>query len=206
MIVAVTGAGVSAASGLSLYRSGDGLWADLDFQRMSNANQYGNFLDVLWPKWLALKSQCDNAEPNSLHYALAEMGWPVITQNVDNLHQRAGSVDVVEVHGSLQNARCLRCKNLFPLADTCPDCGKHRVRPDIVLFGEDIKHRRLAIDYIRDADTVVYIGTSGNAHPVADWYAKSENSVLVDPNPWGYFDKTFAMTADQWVAEGCPTE
>lgn len=126
--VVVTGAGVSVAAGLPTFRDEGGIWSDLQYLSMSQANRYGNYLDLLIPKWWKLTKAAQAARPTSFHKGIGERAWQVITQNVDGLHQRGGSAEVMEVHGTLVTWRCLRCKKPFPAASQCPFCNKGKVR------------------------------------------------------------------------------
>lgn len=208
-VLVVTGAGVSAAAGLATFRTDGGIWADENFLKMSHAHHYGNYLDVLIPKWVELSKSFAGAEPTLFHRFVAEQGWRVVTQNVDGLHQKAGSQEVLEVHGSSGKWRCLRCKKAFLFSELvegrrCPFCGKGKVRPSWVLFGEQVLHRKQAEKWVARADVVVFAGTSGNVYPVAEWYLRARDSVLVDPVPWGDFGFVFAGESDEWVRAGAP--
>lgn len=204
-VVLVTGAGVSASAGLPLFRDENGLWSDEEFLKMSFSNRYGNYLEQLIPRWLELFDQASKANPTLFHLAAAQAGWKVITQNVDGLHSRAGSAEVLEVHGTLSRWTDLKGRNPFLLSERTIT-NKDRVRPDMVLFGEKIKHGKLAEDWIKKADTVVFVGTSGNVYPVADWVSLAKRSVLVDPKPWqeNVFDLHIPLKSDTWAIAGLP--
>lgn len=184
-VVVVTGAGFSAPSGLPVYRNGGSNWLDQEGEEMSHASRYGNYLPELWERWHRLAHQALVSEPNPAHLALArwerllrarpEPGWlKVVTQNVDGLHGRAGSCDVLEVHGSILRAKHLGKTETFEYAPTPDDPrapeapnGSRRTRPDLVLFGERPRRMREAIRAVSDADLVVFAGTSGRVWPVA---------------------------------------
>lgn len=206
-VALVTGAGVSVAAGLPTFRSEGGIWSDDNFLRMSKAQHYGNYLPQLVPRWWKLTQAAQEVTPTLFHKRVAEEGWPVVTQNVDNLHQRAGSTEVVEVHGTFSTWRCLRCKKSFLPALQCPSCGKGRVRPDMVLFGERLKQGKQALALLKRADVVAFVGTSGNVFPVAGWPFEVKRAILVDPQPWenmGGFTHHFRMTSDEWAREDFP--
>lgn len=205
-VVAVTGSGISAPSGLATYRS-DGArgWSNERHERLSHASRYGNHLDELWGFWGRTRQAMLDATPNAAHQALADWedhlteqgGWlTVVTQNVDGLHQRAGSNDVVEIHGTLMRSRCMRggCRTTFDDTTvdgvpTCPACGK-QCRPDSVLFGEALDPT--ALRYVRrrltSCDLCVYVGTSGQVWPVAGFGQVAAQygaaTMLVDRRPW----------------------
>lgn len=212
-VVAVTGAGISAPSGIATYRAEGSNWTDPNIEKMSHASRYGNYLEVLWERmWGPLVSTTTAAVPNPGHAALTT--WQahlrahggdlhVITQNIDGLHQRAGTRDVTEIHGTLARVRCLRCRTTSPtpapVADqpgppTCPSCGSPRVRPDVVLFGERLHAPtvRATEALIARADLYLAVGTSGIVHPVAAWTglaaAHRVPTVLIDPTHRDGFD------------------
>lgn len=183
--VVVTGAGFSAPSGLPLYRAGSAGWLDAEGERMSHASRYGNHLNELWPRWHELAGAALAADPNAAHRALARWerllatrsepgSLTVVTQNVDGLHQRAGSSAVLEVHGTMLAARELTSGS--PLFDYRPDPeagpppsprGSLHTRPDIVLFGEKPRFMLQATEAIKCADLALFAGTSGRVWPVA---------------------------------------
>lgn len=185
--IALTGAGISTPSGIPDFRTkGSGLWEHVD--PMAVASLWGfmehpqGFYD--WVKPLA--KMILTAKPNPAHLALAELEsrgqlYAVITQNIDNLHQRAGSKRVIEVHGHLREATCIRCYHQMPaqplieqfLADDqvprCPDCGSV-MKPDVVLFGEMLPVRVMheAEQESKDCDLMLVAGSSLEVAPAAD--------------------------------------
>lgn len=184
-VVVVTGAGFSAPSGLPVYRNGGANWLDPEDEQMSHASRYGNHLPELWQRWHTLARQALDAQPNAAHLALVrweriladrpvEAWLKIVTQNVDGLHSRAGSQDVLEVHGSILRAKRIGKTETFPYEPT-PDGpfppeapnGSRRTRPDVVLFGERPRRMREATQAVFDADLVVFAGTSGRVWPVA---------------------------------------
>jgi NAD-dependent deacetylase len=198
-IVALTGAGISVAAGLGTFRGPDGLWMlapDVE-QAMDAAYLPGN-VGLMWRVWGGMWTRAQEAGPTPAHAALAAAGVRVITQNVDGLHHRAGSGDVIEVHGSAGRARCLECAWAGPAAETaaaddtaaaadgdprrsgagpaaedrrCPQCGAP-ARPDVVLFGEMLDQAVLRAAQVAAAscDLFLAIGTSGRVAP-ASWLA-----------------------------------
>jgi len=207
-VVVVTGAGVSAASGLPTYRQAGSGWADPDLEAKSHAARYGSHLPELWAFWGALRELAAAAQPNAAHRALAAASartraaggsFTVLTQNVDGLHTRAGTPDVLELHGSIARSRCLRRSCGPPFLDAsvpapgavpvCVRCGR-ATRPDVVLFGEKLAGRVMAAARarLRSADLCVYVGTSGQVWPAADLVALASGAgarcVLVNQEPW----------------------
>lgn len=179
-VLFVTGAGISANSGIPTYRAGGSSWRDADLEKKSHASRYGMHLDELWNKhWGPLSVTMQNAEPTHTHRAIAEFQQSnpsiIATQNIDGLHKRAGSDNVAELHGSM-TVRCMRCKQA-PLdvqwtknAPVCPNCKLAKTRPDVVLFGEklNLKLFKAMENFARnDADVIIAIGTSLNVFPAA---------------------------------------
>ncbi len=186
-IVVLTGAGVSAGSGLPTFRSGDNaIWNDPEVLKLSGPDRISSAAQEFWDFWGKLKNKTLEAAPNEAHISLAQwekhiephQQFVLITQNVDNLHQRAGSTDVVELHGSLFRTKCSneKCsKAMFEDENAysgqvaiCELCSAP-LRPDIVLFGE-----MLPLDAewktkkaLRDCDLFIAIGTSGKVDPAA---------------------------------------
>ena len=184
-IVFLTGAGVSVASGLNAYRGPGGLWEQADIARIADADNLPGTLPDLWRLYSARRKNALAAQPNAAHTAIAKFQQrhaaegrvTLITQNVDNLHQRAGSADVLELHGSAFRSRCFNkmCRQ-EPFLDIslpdgippCPTCGGP-LRPDVVLFGESLSERILghAVLAVQNSDLFITIGTSGVVWPAA---------------------------------------
>lgn len=193
-IVALTGSGVSSASGVPTYRSSGSGW-DEYANGIAHASRYGNHLPELWVHWTRMARTIVSAQPNLAHIALAAAGAKIITQNVDGLHQRAGSEDVIELHGDMRTMRCLRCKKtmdcvLSTESPVCSNCGSARVRTNAVLFGEQLLSRnvKLAHKWISDADIVLVVGTSGFVYPARGFLdeslARRKHTVLFDIAEW----------------------
>ncbi len=179
-IVVLTGAGISAESGLSTFRDEGGLWARHRIEDVATPEAFLRDPDLVQNFYNARRSQLVRVEPNAAHHALArlERDHPgtvtVITQNVDDLHERAGSRHVIHMHGELKKARCLACDAASPWDEDiqpdsiCPACGAMgRLRPHVVWFGEI----PLYLDEIDQAlgrcDLFISIGTSGAVYPAA---------------------------------------
>lgn len=196
-VVAVTGAGVSAASGLATYRSTSSAWNDPHLERISHASRYGNHLPELWRHWSSLRAAFAAAEPNPAHLALAELEQRLVTrggrmllatQNVDGLHTRAGSNAVIELHGALTRSRCIRRScgrtvtdpKLHTTPPRCSVCGK-QLRADVVLFGERLarRDRDQVTAAIRTADVLLYVGTSGQVAPVNGFVREARRDATV---------------------------
>jgi NAD-dependent deacetylase len=204
-IVILTGAGVSVASGLRPYRGPGGLWTEGDTAQLANAAALERNPAAVWRLFGSLRPGVQDAAPNPAHLALAHFQerWKVdrsitlITQNIDGLHQRAGS-DVVELHGSLSKTRCSRTEcELIPFEDQdthaesvpeCPKCAAP-LRPDIVLFNEPLPLDAAwkAKKSLRNCDLFLAIGTSGTVSPASSFVRSAAyvgaRTILVNLEP-----------------------
>ena len=179
-IVILTGAGVSAESGLSTFRGPDGLWEGQRVEDVCTPQAFARDPALVHAFYDARREKLAIVEPNAAHVALAQLDaeWPgellLVTQNVDDLHERAGSKRLVHIHGELTKGWCLTCDRRFswagPMGDeaSCPHCGANgHVRPDIVWFGEMPYEMDRIEDALRRCDLFVSIGTSGAVYPAA---------------------------------------
>ena len=179
-IVILTGAGVSAESGLATFRAADGLWEDHRIEDVATPDAYRRDPALVHRFYDARRARLSEVEPNAAHFALATLdaAWQgdllLVTQNVDDLHERAGSKRLLHMHGELTSGWCLACNNRFPWAgemnssSQCPTCGTPgMVRPDIVWFGEMPYEMDRIEAALQDCDLFVSIGTSGAVYPAA---------------------------------------
>lgn len=178
-IVILTGAGISAESGLGTFRDKDGLWTRYDLNDVATPEGFARNPALVHEFYNARRKNCFESKPNPAHIALSRLenyyGGEVliVTQNVDDLHERAGSRAVWHMHGELSRAKCADCDHRWsaPLEMTpgapCPACNSSATRPDIVWFGEFPYHMDDIWDALRAADLFVSIGTSGNVFPAA---------------------------------------
>ncbi|WP_138469332.1 NAD-dependent deacylase [Poseidonocella sp. HB161398] len=178
-IVILTGAGLSAESGLGTFRDKDGLWTKYDLEDVATPEGFARDPGLVTGFYNARRANLLAAAPNAAHLALAELeaAMPgevrIVTQNIDNLHERAGSRAVWHMHGELMRALCQACGAKWDapaemrVADACPSCGKAATRPDVVWFGEYPYHMEEIWDAIRAAELFVAIGTSGQVFPAA---------------------------------------
>ena len=198
-IAVLTGSGVSAESGVPTFREAQtGLWARFDPQELATPEAFLRDPRLVW-EWYAWRRELvDAAAPNPGHEALAELERSVsqfvlITQNVDGLHRRAGSQNVVELHGNIRRSRCSREGDVVePRSDdadvppSCPRCGAS-LRPDVVWFGESLAPDALseAFDAARSCDLFISAGTSGLVQPAATlpFEALNAGAVVVEINP-----------------------
>ena len=179
-IVILTGAGVSAESGLPTFRAADGLWEGHHVEDVATPEAYARDPALVHQFYDARRARLDEVEPNAAHRALARLDaeWRgdllLVTQNVDDLHERAGSRRLLHMHGELLRGWCLACDARFAwsgdmgAAASCPACGTTgRVRPDIVWFGETPYGMDRIEAAIAAADLFVSAGTSGAVYPAA---------------------------------------
>src|SRR6476469_3285465 len=179
-IVILTGAGVSAESGLATFRGPDGLWEGHRVEDVATPEAFRRDPALVHAFYDARRRRLDSVEPNAAHRALARLDaeWPgellLVTQNVDDLHERAGSTRLLHMHGELTRGWCVECDERFgwtvPMGERaiCPACGvAGRVRPDIVWFGEMPYEMERIEDALRACDLFVSIGTSGAVYPAA---------------------------------------
>lgn len=178
-IVVLTGAGISAESGLGTFRDAGGLWTQYDLNDVATPEGFARNPALVHDFYNARRANCAAAAPNAAHHALARFQRErpgellLVTQNVDDLHQRAGSDPVIQMHGRLMGALCHACGHRWEAppvmapADPCPRCAAPATRPDVVWFGE-MPHAMEAIEAaIRRCDLFAAIGTSGQVWPAA---------------------------------------
>ncbi|SIN59714.1 NAD-dependent deacetylase [Parasphingorhabdus marina DSM 22363] len=179
-IVILTGAGISAESGVATFRGPDGLWEGHRVEDVATPEAFARDPDMVQKFYDERRAKLDAVQPNPAHQALAELDqkWPgdllLVTQNVDDLHDRAGSQRLLHMHGELRSAWCLACGERSPFAGkmaldpACPKCDQFgHLRPDIVWFGEmpyQMERIELAL---AQCDLFVSIGTSGAVYPAA---------------------------------------
>ncbi len=184
-IVILTGAGISAESGLGTFRERDGLWSRYDLNEVATPEGFARNPALVHDFYNARRANCLAAVPNPAHEALARLqrhhAGPVtiVTQNVDDLHERGGARDVIHMHGALSGALCAACGHRWAAppvmvpSDPCPACATRATRPDIVWFGEMPYHMEAIHDALAGADLFVAIGTSGNVYPAAGFVAEA---------------------------------
>ena len=179
-VVILTGAGISAESGLGTFRDKDGLWTKYNLAEVATPEGYAANPETALDFYNARRRNCVEARHNAAHEALARLqrNYPgrvtLITQNIDDLHERGGSSDVIHMHGEILSALCAACGHRWASegdmtrAQACPSCGTEgRVRPDIVWFGEMPYQMERIYAALSDCDLFVSIGTSGTVYPAA---------------------------------------
>jgi len=178
-IVILTGAGISAESGLATFRGPDGLWEGHRVEDVCTPEALERNAALVHRFYDERRARLAKVEPNAAHEALAALDaeWPgellIVTQNVDDLHERAGARRLVHMHGELLSALCAACgkamrwTHSLPPESICDGCGSRALRPDIVFFGEMPYQMDLIDDALRQADLFVSVGTSGAVYPAA---------------------------------------
>ena len=197
-IVVLTGAGVSAESGLGTFRDAGGIWSQYDLEDVATPEGFARNPALVHDFYNARRANCVSASPNAAHQALAALqdgphDLMLVTQNIDDLHSRAGSRDVVHMHGQLMQAKCAACGATWPAPDVmdwqapCPDCAAPLTRPDVVWFGEVPYHMDRIMAAVQSADIFAAIGTSGTVYPAAGFAALAHDSgartVEINPKP-----------------------
>jgi NAD-dependent deacetylase len=229
-IFILTGAGVSAESGLGTFRDkqGAGVWSRFDPMKLARPEAFARDPEKVHEFYNARRRNLLAATPNAAHLALAALETALaergghltlVTQNIDDLHERAGSMNVIHMHGELLKARCVACDRLaiwrrdISEADPCPACGRENsLRPHVVWFGEMPLYLNEIYAALNEADMFASIGTSGSVYPAAGFVAearalgirtveinleRSDNANEFDETRYG----PASEAAPDWVAE-----
>jgi NAD-dependent deacetylase len=196
-VVVLTGAGISAESGLSTFRDSGGLWEGHDPMQVATPEAYADDPGLVQRFYDERRAALSRVEPNAAHHALVRLEAAlgddllVVTQNVDDLHERAGSMRVHHIHGHLRSAWCTTCGGRHtwdgPLRDgpACPACRARTLRPDIVWFGEIPYGMDVVEQALEECDLFVSIGTSGVVYPAAafvHWARGATLELNLDPS------------------------
>lgn len=194
-LVVLTGAGISAESGIRTFRDSNGLWEEYDVMKVASIEGWYEDPGLVLKFYNERRRQLETAKPNAAHLGLAGLEKyfevHVITQNVDNLHERGGSRNILHLHGELTKVRSTRDPSYIidigykdlNLGDKCPKGGQ--LRPHIVWFGEEVPAIEAAADLVSIADVVAIIGTSLNVYPAAgliNYVSPNVPVYLIDPN------------------------
>ncbi|MEZ5064508.1 MAG: NAD-dependent deacylase [bacterium] len=197
-VAVLTGSGISAESGVPTFRTEDGLWENYRLEDVATPEAVARNPRGVWEFYEMRRANMQAVQPNAGHFALAELApmfesFTLATQNIDGLHQRAGSADVLEVHGSLWRAHCDHCGRVvdpfpFPAPEIPPPCGCGEVlRPSVVLFGEALPHDvfAAATAAASDCDVAFSIGTSSVVWPAAGLpvLAGERGAFVIEINP-----------------------
>jgi NAD-dependent deacetylase len=205
-LVAFTGAGVSAESGVPTFRGDQGIWKKFRPEELANVNAFMKNPELVWRWYADRRKVMASIGPNPGHRALVDLeqmvpSVTIVTQNIDNLHRRAGSTTIFELHGNIERNYCMRCGARYEdvevvLQDGIPRCSRRDingkqctgyVRPDVVWFGEILPEDEWngAVRAIESADVFLSIGTSGVVYPAASLpqLAKARGAFVVEVNP-----------------------
>jgi NAD-dependent deacetylase len=193
-IVVLSGAGLSAESGLGTFRDASGIWTKYDLQAVATPEGFAVNPALVHAFYNARRANMTAAQPNDAHAALARLSQRpdvlLVTQNIDNLLERAGATGVVHMHGELARALCNRCHQTWEAppemhaSDTCPTCGAQATRPDVVWFGEMPYHMERIEIALGQCELFVSIGTSGTVYPAAGFLtaARAQGAVTLELN------------------------
>ena len=196
-VAVLTGAGISAASGIPTFRGKDGIWKKFKPEELANYNAFVKNPKLVWEWYDWRRNLIKNVRPNPAHYALVDLenifkDFAVITQNVDNLHSLAGSNKLIELHGNIMRNKCIECGkpfegdfNLKEGIPKCTTCGG-MIRPDVVWFGENLPEDQImaAQELAMRCEVFFSIGTSSIVEPAASlpYMAKGNGAYLVEIN------------------------
>ena len=181
-IFILTGAGISAESGLSTFRSSNGLWNNHPVSDVATIEAFERNPEYVHEFYNELKPELNKAKPNNAHLALAKLQneYPaninIITQNVDTLHEKAKSKNIYHIHGQINQTKCLNCEHIIESFNDihsyneCPNCkNKGFLKPNIVFFGENLLYMDKVDELLKSCDLFLSIGTSGLVFPAADF-------------------------------------
>ncbi len=217
-VVVLTGAGVSAESGIKTFRDPDGLWAKFNPAELASMNGFMKNPELVWDWYQHRREIINKSEPNPGHLAIAQMHqlfskFALITQNVDRLHHRAGSDNVIELHGNIIENYCVDCHTYYDeqIGEndlSLPKCKKcyGKIRPAVVWFGEMLPEAALikADELSRNSQVFFSVGTSSEVYPAANLplLAKENGAVVIEVNPnetaiSRYMDYRFRMPSGE---------
>ena len=227
-VVVLTGAGISAESGIRTFRDSDGLWEDHRVEDVATPEAFFSNPVMVWNFYRERYNDSLSRIPNPAHLALVKLenflgdNFLLVTQNIDRLHHRAGSQRVLEMHGSLSNCLCTKCQSKLAIKDIdlnkaiplCPYCQGF-LRPDIVWFGEFPHYLDMIDDALRECSVLIVIGTSGVVYPAAGFVITAKlmgvRTVAINlekPDNLGYIDEFYQgksgellpKLVDMWIS------
>ncbi|UWR21629.1 NAD-dependent deacylase [Sulfitobacter sp. S190] len=223
-IVILTGAGISAESGIETFRAETGLWAQHRVEDVATPEGYARDPKLVVDFYNGRRAQLSQVGPNAAHEALARLEAEldgsvlVVTQNVDDLHERGESQNLIHMHGALTSALCAACDHRWPqsgdmqVGQKCPACGAPAARPDIVWFGEMPYQMDAIFEALQNADIFASIGTSSNVYPAAGFVMEAARAgahtveINLEPSATAtHFEQSLlgpaTQTVPQWVSE-----
>ena len=197
-IVVLTGAGISAESGLGTFRDSEGLWEKYKIEDVATEKAFLKNPALVLEFYNIRRKQLLNSFPNDAHFALNKLkekyNLSILTQNIDDLHERSGNTDIIHLHGKLRESRSVIDNKIYSIkgselniGDYCEQGGQ--LRPNVVWFGEAVPNMDLAIDKVIQASVFIIIGTSLNVFPAAsliDYATKAKRIIIIDPNSSNY--------------------
>jgi len=197
-IVVLTGAGISAESGLGTFRDSEGLWEKYKIDDVATEKAFLKNPALVLEFYNIRRKQLLNSFPNDAHFALNKLkekyNLSILTQNIDDLHERSGNTDIIHLHGKLRESRSVIDNKIYSIkgselniGDYCEQGGQ--LRPNVVWFGEAVPNMDLAIDKVIQASIFIIIGTSLNVFPAAsliDYATKAKRIIIIDPNSSNY--------------------
>lgn len=228
LVTILTGAGISAESGIPTFRDANGLWENHSVEEVATPTGWLENPELVWRFYQERRRGMNGIEPNAAHYALADLEkkldekgiqlW-IITQNIDGLHLKAGSENVIEMHGTLRTLRCEKCdyheENVEYLDDKflpCPNCGWIHLRPDVVWFDEMPHFPSAFMSAVDQCSHFASIGTSGEVYPAAGFIHEAvrdgkkvffQNLDMMPPHLWDRGIKEFRGKATEQVPLLC---
>ena len=197
-IVVLTGAGISAESGLGTFTDSEGLWEKYKIDDVATEKAFLKNPALVLEFYNIRRKQLLNSFPNDAHFALNKLkekyNLSILTQNIDDLHERSGNTDIIHLHGKLRESRSVIDNKIYSIkgselniGDYCEQGGQ--LRPNVVWFGEAVPNMDLAIDKVIQASVFIIIGTSLNVFPAAsliDYATKAKRIIIIDPNSSNY--------------------
>lgn len=215
-VVVLTGAGISAESGIRTFRDANGLWEGHDVMQVASPDGWAKDPELVLDFYNKRRAQLSTVQPNAAHKALTDLqaayDVQVITQNVDDLHERAGNTHVLHLHGELRKVRSTQNPKLVyewmkdvKLGDTCAEGSQ--LRPHIVWFGEEVPMLLRAAELASQADIFIVVGTSMQVYPAAglvDYAPKSAELFYIDPNPANLYHLKSLQVIEEKASRGLP--
>jgi NAD-dependent deacetylase len=213
-VMILSGAGLSAESGLKTFRDSDGLWEEYDVMEVCSVEGFAKDPKKVGDFYDARRAQLERVEPNFAHKKIAELKekYPreisVVTQNVDDLLERAGCKEVIHLHGTLTDLRCEVCGNIWKVGyesqegKSCQKCGSKKIRHNVVMFGEPAPMYGYLDDLFSGIELFIVIGSSGNVLPLKSMAKYKEKSVLNNLHPEPDLDRSFQTVIHKKASEG----
>ncbi|MEA2112098.1 MAG: Sir2 family NAD-dependent protein deacetylase [Campylobacterota bacterium] len=220
-VMIISGAGLSAESGISTFRDSDGLWENYDVMKVCSTQGWENDRKLVTNFYNARRKDLQDKQPNEAHLTLAalEKKYPNqiihLTQNVDNLLEKAGCSEVIHLHGTLTDLRCESCGEVFDVGytaqneyDACPRCESSAIRHNVVMFGESAPEYTKIYDAIAQCELFVAIGTSGKVIDIVTIAREFEHSLLINPKQeehvtsFGSFEQNIDEFFEHFIQSG----